>query len=166
MVLEYRNVFGAVVLKENQEHLVVPESLIAAYEEAWERKRSNPEIYRKLEDFVDLMDGISQGEVTVNELPVNVSSLYHIADPTDEAIKEIESYTREKFLEDFGKYEGYRMPSLLEIRMDGSGWIYEIFKEPVFQVQSYVFIEDGVLSNSAAPLVFTDGKWKMLALRY
>ena len=164
---QYDNVFGSVVQIGNQDHVVVPESLVAAYAKAWERKKANPEIYRKLEEFVDLMGEVWAGTAEAKDLPPTVADLFYPR--TEEGAKALKEHSggmeTAGFLTTNAKGEGasWRMPSLLEIVEEDGGALPGIATgEKIFFAPDYYFEPDGRLKTGATPLVYINSRWKLL----
>lgn len=130
--------------------MVVPDDVLKAYEQAWNRKAANEEEYSSLLTAIDQLNGLAGDPVQ------NPREWFFIGSDAQAAGVELPDVTGEQFTESFGGYR-YRQPSLLDV-FDGVEWSPDLAGKLIAKL--YVFDPDGAIRNSMPPLIHTDGSWR------
>jgi len=137
------------------EQLLIPNSVIQAYEEAWLRKKKNEAQYSTLLKSISRLNRVVEDPITEPEK-------WFFIDEEMKGFKiQLSDITSDQFTQNFGGYT-YRQPSLLEV-YDGSD-IKAHLKERLV-AKMYAFDAKGKIINSMPPLVFSDGNWKFFITR-
>lgn len=132
------------------EKMVVPDDVLQAYEEAWNRKVANEEKYSSLLTVIDQLNGLARDPVQ------NPREWFFISSGAQAAGVALPAVTGEQFAESFGGYR-YRQPSLLDV-FDGAEWSPDLAGKLIAKI--YVFDANGAISNSMPPLIHADGSWR------
>ena len=132
------------------EKMVIPSSVVEAYEEAWNRNTANEDKYSSLLGAIDRLNRLAVDAV------LNPREWFFISGGAHASGIEIPDVTREQFVQSFGGYI-YRQPSLLDV-FDGAAWDPNLAGRLIAKV--YVFDSEGVIRNSMHPLIHTEGAWR------
>jgi hypothetical protein len=132
------------------EKMVVPASVIQAYEEAWDRKAANEDKYSSLLAVIDRLNELAGNPVQ------DPQDWFFISSGAQASGIELPHVTGDQFTESFGGYR-YRQPSLLDV-FDGEEWNPDLAGKLIARL--YVFDSEGVISNNMPPLIHTDGAWR------
>ena len=133
-----------------KDQMVIPSSVIKLYEEAWDRKNSNEQIYDSLLLTIRRLNNLTDNPVD------RPQDWFFLPENAQASGAEPPNLSSEQFSENFGGYR-YRQPSLLEI-FDGASWDPNLSGSLVAKV--YVFDSKGEIKNSMPPLIFSNGSWQ------
>lgn len=138
------------------QQVFVSDQVIEIYRDAKSLKDQNPEVFTKLEVFLDLMNNLQSAKISA---PEELLFLYGSAKKYQKEL--IGSLTPKSFKEAYGQFE-YRTPSLLEIKRGKNFRNYLQNLEDDFVAKVYVYGESGNLNDGSPPFVYHDDRWKLL----
>ena len=134
----------------------VSDQVVEIYRDAKSRRDQNPEVFTKLEGFLDLMNNLQSAKISA---PEELLFLYGSAKKYQKELTG--SLTSKSFKEAYGQFE-YKTPSLLEVKRGGDFENYLQSLEDDFVAKVYVYDESGNINDGSPPFVYHDDQWKLL----
>jgi len=134
----------------------VSDQIIEAYRIAKNRRDENPVIFKRLEDFLDVMNHLDRVSV---EAPEGRFYLFKEAKMYEKEM--METLSPKSFQDAYGRYR-YRTPSLLEVK---KGKEFDSLLQDLgdkFVAKVYAYDQSDKISDGSPPFVYDEGQWKLL----
>ena len=149
----FENDFGLLEQDSGESSLFVSKSVVAAYIEAIQREKQNPEAYQQLDQFLVRMNELKKRPVE------NVLDFFVLAENFKSAAADLAAVTPAGFAEGWGG-KFYREPSILDVT-ETAGTPLEKYGSLVATTYA---MSSGKLDDLPL-LLFTNGQWRFLLQR-